>query len=86
MHAHRNVVQWYTAFPQIVSRIGLKNEKAYEILATLLQLVIQEFPKQALWPFTAVAKSTASARSKRARTILGKLKVRDLAAVKREGG
>ncbi|RDX53828.1 hypothetical protein OH76DRAFT_1342536 [Lentinus brumalis] len=68
------VYKWYTAFPQIVSRIGLKNEKAYEILATLLQLVIQEFPKQALWPFTAVAKSTASARSKRARTILGKLK------------
>ncbi|KAI0720383.1 hypothetical protein C8T65DRAFT_736114 [Cerioporus squamosus] len=68
------VYKWYTAFPQIVSRIGLKNEKAYDILATLLQLVIQEFPKQALWPFTAVAKSTASARSKRARTILGKLK------------
>lgn len=59
-----------------MSRIGLKNEKAYDLLATLLQLVIQEFPKQALWPFTAVAKSTASARSKRAKTILGKLKVR----------
>ncbi|RPD66901.1 hypothetical protein L226DRAFT_452477 [Lentinus tigrinus ALCF2SS1-7] len=68
------VYKWYTAFPQIVSRIGLKNDKAYDILATLLQLVIQEFPKQALWPFTAVAKSTAAARSKRARMILSKLK------------
>ena len=69
-------LQWYTAFPQIVSRIGIKNEKAYETLALLIQMVIKEYPKQALWPFTAIAKSTSQARAKRSRAILQKLKVR----------
>ncbi|KAI0751060.1 hypothetical protein C8Q80DRAFT_1099585 [Daedaleopsis nitida] len=69
------VYKWYTAFPQIVSRIGVKNQSAYDILSLLLQSVIQEYPKQALWPFTAVLKSTSSARAKRSRAVLQKMRM-----------
>ncbi|KAI9000757.1 hypothetical protein BD414DRAFT_405932 [Trametes punicea] len=68
------VYKWYTAFPQIVSRIGIQNQAAYEILAVLLYRVIQEYPKQALWLFSAVAKSTSSQRAQRSRVILSKLR------------
>ncbi|KAI9068446.1 hypothetical protein FKP32DRAFT_1561636 [Trametes sanguinea] len=68
------VYKWYTAFPQIVSRIGIKNAAAYEILSTLLLRVIKEYPKQALWLFSAVAKSTSSQRSQRSKKILDKLR------------
>ncbi|KAI0832693.1 hypothetical protein BC628DRAFT_1309839 [Trametes gibbosa] len=66
--------KWYTAFPQIVSRIGIHNPKAYDVLAVLLYTVIQEYPKQALWLFSAVAKSTDSTRANRSKTILNKLR------------
>ncbi|KAI0375920.1 hypothetical protein BV20DRAFT_933352 [Pilatotrama ljubarskyi] len=65
--------KWYTAFPQIVSRIGMRNATAYEVLATLLQKVIQEYPKQALWPFSAVVKSTTPQRVQRSKHVLAKL-------------
>ncbi|KAI0353102.1 hypothetical protein OH77DRAFT_1497585 [Trametes cingulata] len=65
--------KWYTAFPQIVSRIGMRNEDAYKVLANLLQNVIQEYPKQALWLFSAVVKSTTPQRAHRSQDILNKL-------------
>ncbi|KAI0650476.1 hypothetical protein C8Q79DRAFT_901502 [Trametes meyenii] len=68
------VWKWYTAFPQVVSRIGIRNQAAYEVLATLLQNAIQEYPKQALWLFTAVAKSTSKQRSDRSKAILNALR------------
>ncbi|KAH9855081.1 hypothetical protein C2E23DRAFT_725567 [Lenzites betulinus] len=66
--------KWYTAFPQIVSRIGIQNQTAYDVLAVLLYTVIQEYPKQALWLFSAVAKSTDPTRAGRSKTILNKLR------------
>ncbi|KAJ7639483.1 hypothetical protein FB45DRAFT_977215 [Roridomyces roridus] len=67
------VYKWYTAFPQIVSRVGHENEAVYKIVAKLIICVLQEYPKQALWLFTAVVKSTKENREKRGKEILDKL-------------
>ena len=45
------------------------------VLSKLISNVIQEFPKQSLWLFASVVKSTKSTRSDRGRHILDKLKV-----------
>ncbi|KAH8096675.1 hypothetical protein BXZ70DRAFT_1032531, partial [Cristinia sonorae] len=66
--------KWYTAFPQIVSRVGHSNETVYSVLARLIQAVISEYPKQALWLFTSVVKSTKDMRRVRGTAILEKLK------------
>ncbi|EIW76220.1 hypothetical protein CONPUDRAFT_158248 [Coniophora puteana RWD-64-598 SS2] len=68
------VYKWFTAFPQIVSRVGHDNVKVYQILAKLIAKVIKAYPHQALWLFTSVVKSTKSAREERGRHILEKLK------------
>ncbi|KAJ3516810.1 hypothetical protein NLJ89_g892 [Agrocybe chaxingu] len=68
------VFKWYTAFPQIVSRVGHENPEVYLILAKLIVLVLGTYPKQALWLFTAVVKSTKSNREKRGKTILNQLR------------
>ena len=67
--------QWYTAFPQIVSRIGHTNPDVFSHLSKLIIRVMEEYPKQALWLFTSVAKSTKSNREQRGRTILDQLRV-----------
>ena len=53
----------------------MRNEKAYDVLAYLLSYVIAEYPRQALWLFTAVAKSTTPQRASRSKQILSKLRV-----------
>ncbi|KAG6866120.1 hypothetical protein C0991_008428 [Blastosporella zonata] len=66
--------KWFTAFPQIVSRVGHTNDNVYVHLSRLIREVMQEYPKQALWLFTSVIKSTKANRQQRGRTILDKLK------------
>ncbi|TCD67266.1 serine/threonine-protein kinase M1 [Steccherinum ochraceum] len=66
--------KWYTAFPQIVSRVGHSNIAVYPLLARIIQNVISEYPKQALWLFTSVVKSTKQTRRERGTAILEKLK------------
>ncbi|KZT29389.1 hypothetical protein NEOLEDRAFT_1056118 [Neolentinus lepideus HHB14362 ss-1] len=66
--------KWYTAFPQIVSRVGHGNKDIYKVLSELIALVIQEYPKQALWLFIAVVKSTKSQRASRGKDILNRLR------------
>jgi hypothetical protein len=68
-------MQWYTAFPQIVSRVGHSNDFVYQLLSKLVALVIQEYPRQALWLFAAVVKSTKSNRQQRGLEILNQLRV-----------
>ncbi|CAK5275112.1 unnamed protein product [Mycena citricolor] len=65
--------KWYTAFPQIVSRVGHDNPEVYKVLSSLIIRVLQEYPKQALWLFTSVVKSTKSTRAARGKEILEKL-------------
>ena len=68
-------LKWYTAFPQIVSRVGISNVEAYKHLSKLISKVIEEYPKQALWLFTSVIKSTKDNRRERGRQILDRLRV-----------
>ncbi|KAH7887463.1 hypothetical protein F5I97DRAFT_2009110, partial [Phlebopus sp. FC_14] len=64
---------WFTAFPQIVSRVGHDNAKVYALLSKLISKVIREYPHQALWLFASVVKSTKSNRESRGRAILDAL-------------
>ncbi|KAF8622078.1 hypothetical protein AX15_007222 [Amanita polypyramis BW_CC] len=66
--------KWYTAFPQIVSRVGINNPEVYKHLSKLISKVIEEYPKQALWLFTSVMKSTKEHRAERGRIILNQLR------------
>ncbi|KAG8968537.1 serine/threonine-protein kinase M1 [Tulasnella sp. 419] len=68
------VYQWFTAFPQIVSRIEHPDEAAYAILARLVANVIREYPQQALWLFTTVGLSKRPSRKQRGLEILERLK------------
>ncbi|KAH7931163.1 hypothetical protein BV22DRAFT_1052917 [Leucogyrophana mollusca] len=68
------VYKWFTAFPQIVSRVGHSNTKVYAVLSKLISMVIQEYPNQALWLFTSVVKSTKANREQRGKAILDQLR------------
>ncbi|KAG1764780.1 FAT domain-containing protein [Suillus placidus] len=68
------VYKWFTAFPQIVSRIGHPNRVVYLVLSKLISSVIREYPNQALWFFASVVNSTKPNRQQRVRTILDQLK------------
>ncbi|KAJ7893431.1 hypothetical protein B0H14DRAFT_2684894 [Mycena olivaceomarginata] len=67
------VYKWFTAFPQIVSRVGHENDEVFKNLSKLIIRVLEEYPKQALWLFTSVVKSTKSNREQRGKKILEKL-------------
>ncbi|KAF8138751.1 hypothetical protein EV363DRAFT_1394182 [Boletus edulis] len=66
--------KWFTAFPQIVSRVGHTNQKVYQVLSTIISKVIREYPNQALWLFASVVKSTKPNREARGRAILDALR------------
>ncbi|PFH50130.1 hypothetical protein AMATHDRAFT_145857 [Amanita thiersii Skay4041] len=66
--------KWYTAFPQIVSRVGIVNPEVYKHLSKLIIRVIEEYPRQALWLFTSVIKSTKANRESRGKEILDQLR------------
>lgn len=68
-------LQWYTAFPQIVSRVGHDNKTVFKLLALLIARVIQEYPQQSLWLFVSAVKSTKTHRAQRGRSILDELQV-----------
>ena len=70
-----DLVQWFTAFPQIVSRVGHDNTEVYKHLSALIVIVMQAYPLQALWLFTSVIKSTKTNREARGRSILSQLQV-----------
>lgn len=67
--------KWYTAFPQIVSRVGHNADKVYALLSQLIVTILQEYPRQALWLFASVVRSTKAQRQERGRQILQQLRV-----------
>ena len=67
--------QWYTAFPQMVSRVGHHSELVYKILSQLIISIIQEYPRQALWGFAAVVQSKKIERKQRGDDILARIQV-----------
>jgi serine/threonine-protein kinase ATR len=68
-------LKWFTAFPQIVSRVGHSNPEVYKYLSQLIVTVMEAYPKQALWLFMSVVKSTKENRQSRGRLILNQLAV-----------
>ncbi|KDR84098.1 hypothetical protein GALMADRAFT_219929 [Galerina marginata CBS 339.88] len=68
------VFKWYTSFPQIVSRVAHDNVEVYKYLRLLIITVMEAYPKQALWLFTSVVKSTKPSRSTRGVEILNQLR------------
>lgn len=61
-----------------MSRVGHKNDEVYALLSTLIVTVMQQYPKQALWLFTSVVKSTKKNREQRGRQILDRLRVGEI--------
>jgi serine/threonine-protein kinase ATR len=59
-----------------VSRVGHSNLEVYQHLKKIITMVLQEYPKQALWLFTSVAKSKTQIRKERGKAILDQLHVR----------
>ena len=74
-HTRSYTLQWFPAFPQIASRVGHKSNEVYSLLANLISRIIGEYPKQALWLFISVVKSTKSTRATRGKGLLERLKV-----------
>lgn len=65
---------FYTAFPQIITRISHPNTKVWEVLFTIILKVVSSHSQQALWYVLAVVKSTAADRSSRGLAVVNKLK------------
>jgi serine/threonine-protein kinase ATR len=58
--------QWLTAFPQIASRLGHRHAKVKAILVKLLAMVINAYPRQALWPMFGLMQSNRDERRRQA--------------------
>jgi serine/threonine-protein kinase ATR len=64
--------QWFTAFPQLVSRVGHSNPQVSEVLMSIIARVITRYPQQALWSVVGVLQSKKGDRHKRCTAILAK--------------
>ncbi|KAI9726160.1 MAG: serine/threonine-protein kinase M1 [Chrysothrix sp. TS-e1954] len=67
---------FYTALPQMITRISHPNQKVWELLCALIVKTAAAHPQQALWPLLAVVKSTSHERASRGLNILNKIKDR----------
>ena len=77
---------WYTAFPQMITRISHPNPDVWEVLSDLIGKVASAYPQQALWSLLAVTRATSKVRVERGRAVATKLKVSDLGGVDVGGG
>ncbi|TPX33900.1 hypothetical protein SmJEL517_g03296 [Synchytrium microbalum] len=66
--------QFYTAFSQLVSRIGHRNKQVLIVLQRILAAVLMAYPRQALWHLMMVAKSLTKLRSDRVMEVLNHVK------------
>ncbi|KAH7078025.1 hypothetical protein BKA63DRAFT_277194 [Paraphoma chrysanthemicola] len=65
---------WYTAFPQIITRISHPNKNVWDALQIIILRVSSTYPQQALWSLLAVLHSTQDDRRSRGATALQKLR------------
>ncbi|KAI4673661.1 uncharacterized protein J4E88_008717 [Alternaria novae-zelandiae] len=65
---------WYTAFPQIITRISHPNKSVWDALQTIIIRVASTYPQQALWALLAVLHSTQDDRRARGATVLQRLR------------
>ncbi|KAF2086780.1 putative phosphatidylinositol 3 and 4-kinase [Saccharata proteae CBS 121410] len=66
---------FYTALPQMITRISHPNQQIYDLLSRLIVKVASTYPHQSLWSLLAVVKSTSPDRSSRGVALLAKLRV-----------
>ncbi|EUC67515.1 phosphatidylinositol 3- and 4-kinase, partial [Rhizoctonia solani AG-3 Rhs1AP] len=64
--------QWFTALPQLLSRVTHPNRLAYKYLSKIIISVLITFPQQALWGVSPLGQSRNQERARRGRDILEK--------------
>ncbi|KAK3079557.1 hypothetical protein LTS18_004565, partial [Coniosporium uncinatum] len=65
---------FYTAFPQIISRISHPQLQVWDTLSSIILRVASFHPQQALWSLLATSKAISPEKSKRGMEILNKLR------------
>ncbi|KAF2747396.1 hypothetical protein M011DRAFT_458655 [Sporormia fimetaria CBS 119925] len=65
---------WYTAFPQIITRISHPHQGVWEVLQHIIVKVAAQYPQQALWSIIPVTKAHQEDRRARGVAVLTKLK------------
>ncbi|KAF2867552.1 protein kinase rad3 [Massariosphaeria phaeospora] len=65
---------WYTAFPQLITRISHPNKNVWDVLQTIIIRVASHYPQQALWSLMAVIRATQDDRRARGTAVLYKLR------------
>jgi len=65
---------WYTALPQILSRISHAHPKVAEHLSNLIKKIVSSYPQQAMWSLLAVAKAKDIHKAARAGGILAAIR------------
>ncbi|CAI6340552.1 unnamed protein product [Periconia digitata] len=65
---------WYTALPQIISRISHPDKNVYDVLQNIILKVMAQYPQQGLWSLFALLHSTQDGRRQRGTIILQKLR------------
>ncbi|XP_076443272.1 serine/threonine-protein kinase ATR-like isoform X2 [Babylonia areolata] len=68
--------QFFTAFPQLVSRICHTQPDVSKILQELIARLLSHFPQQAMWMMMAVSKSSYAMRSQRCHEIFAAAKLK----------
>ncbi|CAE6445919.1 unnamed protein product [Rhizoctonia solani] len=64
--------QWFTALPQVLSRVTHPNRLTYKYLSKIIISVLLTFPQQALWCVSPLGQSRNNERAGRGRDILEK--------------
>ncbi|XP_041373194.1 serine/threonine-protein kinase ATR-like [Gigantopelta aegis] len=67
--------QFFTAFPQLISRICHAQPDVFQQLQNLIAKILVLFPQQAMWMLMAVSKSSYSMRVKRCQEIFATAKL-----------
>jgi hypothetical protein len=62
--------QWYTALPQLISRIAHRNADVFACLKNIIRKIVIKYPDQSLWRLMGVKKSKFETRKVRATEIL----------------
>ncbi|KAF2431255.1 hypothetical protein EJ08DRAFT_649062 [Tothia fuscella] len=65
---------FYTALPQIMSRINHPHPKVSELLTNMISKITSSYPQQSLWSLLAVSKAKAQDKSSKAMLVLSQLK------------
>ncbi|KAF4553624.1 Phosphatidylinositol -3 and 4-kinase-like protein [Elsinoe fawcettii] len=65
---------FYTALPQLISRISHPNAKVAEVLSLIITGIVSWHAQQGLWALLPVARATAQDRATRGREIIAKLR------------